>query len=317
MITMARSRKKHMAYRKVCAIIGQPMAEFADHLRKLVGEEADSTAHVVTYDPNTHKSYVVTVAAHVDTGRGGAGGGGSGAGNEEFLLTLAENREYVHDGGAGGGGDGGATKTGAAKPTGAAKGRRTLFKGRVQLPPPSAGRQPAASPRGTAGNRQGQKQKRRAAGRPSIPRTIPGLSSIAGVCMLCAVASAGGLAFYGSYMSQTADHGTIEVIRAEVIDVDETHGGRFIDLELFASHTSCVQMYDRNILTVLHEEGDDGCRDTWRDPPPEATSYDTSTGVHVVVDDLRTGADDREWLMLEIQTDAASIVHPVRVSGSR
>ena len=312
MIVMARSRKKYTAYRKVCAIIGQPAAEFADHLRKLVGEEADSTAQVVTYNPNTRESYVVTVAAHAETGWGGAGGGGGGAGNEEFLLTLAENREYVPDGGTGTGGTGGgggAAKTGAAKPTGA-KGRRTLFKGRVQLPPTSAGRQPAASSRGTAGNnksdRQGQKQKRRAAG----------LSSIAGVCMLCAVASAGGLAFYGSYMSQTADHGTIEVIRAEVLDVEETHGGRFIDLELFASHTSCVQMYDRNILTVLHEEGD-GCRDTWRDPPPEATSYDTSTGVHVVVDDLRTGADDREWLMLEIQTDAASIVHPVRVVGSR
>lgn len=297
---MARSRKKHAAYRKICGIIGQPVAEFTDHIRKLMGENADSTARVVTFNPKTNQSYVVTVAA-------AAGGWGDRAGgNEEYLLTLTENHGYVH----GAGGSAAAAAAAATADGGqAAKGKkRTLFKGRVQLSPTAS--RPA--PRGGGGN----------GGRPSAggprrsPRTLPGLSSIAGVCMLCAVASAGGIAFYASYMSQTADHGTINIIRAEVIDLDESMGGRLVDVELFASHTSCVMMYDRSLHTVLYEEGD-GCRDTWRDPPPEADSYTTSTGVHVSLDDYRMQADDRKWMMLEIQTDTASIVHPVKVEGVR
>lgn len=303
---MGRSRKKHTAYRKVCGIIGQPVAEFTDHIRQLMGENADTTARVITFNPKTNQSHIVTVAAAAADGGDRAGGG------EEYLLTLTENRGYVHGGAEG---SAAAAAAAAGTPDGgqAAKGKkRTLFKGRVQLSPSQS------APRGGGGGGGRGRGRRPSAGRPRRQaRTSPGLSSIAGVCMLCAVAAAGGIAFYASYMSQTADHGTINVIRAEVIDLDESHGGRLVDVELFASHTSCVMMYDSILHTVLYEEGGGCDDDTWRDPPPEADSYTTSTGVHVTLDDYRMQADDRKWMMLEIHTDTASIVHPVKVEGVR
>ena len=311
MIPMARSRKKHTAYRKVCEIIGQPAAVFADHIRQLMGENGDNGARIVTYNKSKNISHVVTVAAT-------ATGAGDRRHDEEFVLTLAENRGYVHGAGGGEGASGGQ----AAKPQeGAAKGRRTIFKGRVQLSPSP---QPS-SPRGGRGGggggvapstRRGGGGGRAPAARRQ-PRTIPGLSSIAGVCMLCAVAAAGGVAFHASYMSQSADHGTINVIRAEVLDLDETVNGRLLDLELFASQTSCVYIRgDRMPHVTLHEDGD-ACNERFgRNPPPEATSYTTSTGVHVTLEDFQMGADDREWLMIEIYTDTASIIHPVRVKGA-
>lgn len=305
MISMARSRKKHMAYRRVCGIIGQPVAEFADHIRQLMGENAGSTARVVTFNPKTNQSYVVTVAAAA-SGWGDRGGGR----DEEFVLTLAENRGYVHAAASDSAGSGAGAR--AAKPQEAPKGKRTLFKGRVQLSPSPS--QPAPR-RGGAGTPDGDEGRRES--RPRRSRTIPGLSSIAGVCMLCAVAAAGGIAFYSSYMSQAADQGTIDVIRAEVLDLDETQRGRLLDMELFASQTSCVYLRGDGIPHItLHEDGD-ACNERFgRNPPPEAVSYTTATGVHVTLDDFQMGADDREWLMIEVYTDSASIIHPVRVKGA-
>ena len=298
---MARSRKKHMAYRRVCGIIGQPVAEFADHIRQLMGENAGSAARVVTFNPKTNQSYVVTVAAAA------AGWGDRGGRDEEYVLTLAENRGYVHAGSSGEAASGAGGQ--AAKPP-AAKGKRTLFKGRVQLSPSSQPAPRRGGGAGTQGNgRHGPKPRR--------SQTVPGLSSIAGVCMLCAVAAAGGIAFYSSYMSQAADQGTIEVIRAEALDLDESQQGRLLDLELFASQTSCVYIrWDGMPYVTLHEDGDACNERIGRNPPPEAASYTTSTGVHVTLDDYQMNADDREWLMIEIYTDSASVIHPVRVKGA-
>lgn len=298
-----------MAYRRVCEIIGQPVAEFADHIRQLMGENAGSTARVVTFNPNTNESHVVTVVAA--TARWGDRAGR----DEEFVLTLAENHGYVH--GAGGSPAAAAEGTQPAKPQGASKGRRTLFKGRVQLSPSAA----RPSPRGGGGTsaRQGRR-------RPSPPRrqagARPGLSSIAGVCMLCAVAAAGGIAFYTSYMSHAAEQGTINVIRAEIIEIGDTGLGRLLDLELYASHTNCVAVdgigHDRPM--AVHEDGD-GCDElTGRrnlDQSPSAVSYGTDTGVHVILEDYQIPSTGSEWTMIEIRTDTASIIHPVRVTGDR
>ena len=139
--------------------------------------------------------------------------------------------------------------------------------------------------------------------------------------MLCAVAAAGGIAFYASYMSQTADHGTIEVIRAEIIDIDETSGGRFLDLELFATHTSCARLLSDALGIggggmVLYEEGDGCDRHTGAGQHPGVEAYATSTGVHVILSDHQRHGDDKEWAALEIVTDTASIVHMVRIAGA-
>ena len=307
-----------MAYRRVCAIIGQPVAEFADHIRQLMGENAGSTARVVTFNPNTNESHVVTVVAATSAWGDRAGR------DEEFVLTLAENRGYVH----GGGGASGAAAEGtqAAKPQGASKGRRTLFKGRVQLSPsPSSARQSSRGGGGGGGRGRGapaRQGKRQARGQRRPARTVPGLSSIAGVCMLCAVAAAGGISFYASYMSQTAEQGTIEVLRAEIIEIGDTGLGRLLDLELYASHTNCVAVDGIGLTNVIaiHEYGD-GCNELtgrWNiDPPANAVSYATDTGVHVILEGHQIPSTDNEWTMIEIDTDTASIIHPVRVTGAR
>ena len=323
---MARSTKKYAAYRKVCEIIGQPVADFADHLRKIVGEKAESTAHVVTYDPSTDKSYVVTVAA----------AGCDRPGDEEFILTLAE-------GGSGGTasarssqGDGvAAASATAAAAAATATTKRTLFKGRVQLPPPplhsraqaivgrnAGGMGAGGRSDGRGGNRLEYGERTAARRQPPVSNhrqsgTSPGLSSIAGVCMLCAVAAAGGIAFYTSYMSQTAEQGTIEVIRADIVQIGETGKGRILDLEMYASHTSCVTMFGSGLdYRSIYEEGPGCDKLTRKGPLPEATSYGTDTGVHITVDDLQILTTDTEWVMLEISTDTASIIHPVRVTGA-
>lgn len=312
---MARNPKKYAAYRKVCRVIGQPVDEFTDRIRAIIGEQAMTSAQVEAFNPKTNRSYTVTVAA------AGCDRGDDG----EFLLALSETRAAAPADGdpnaasaaaAGGGGKGG------AKPSdkGRAPVRKILFKGRVQLPAPrSAPDTAAASAKGGRGGRDGGTSGNGGGGRRR--RDAPGLSSIAGVCMLCAVAAAGGIAFYSSYMSQTADHGTITIIRAEIFDLGETRHGRFLDLELFASHTSCV------IVTVegkkspfpVYEEGDSGCNDrTGLDPPPEAEAYETSTGVHVTMNDYRNlEGDDRELIIIKVETDTASIIQPVRVLGVR
>ena len=308
---MARNSKKHTAYRKVCRLIGQPVDEFTERIRALIGEQALASAQVEAFNPKTNRSYTVTVAA------AGCDRGADG----ELLLQLSESR--LDNGGGGKGASAPAPEggKGAAPSQGTARGtpvRKVLFKGRVQLPLPQSAPGGAASTKGAGGasgggGGGGTGNGGHSAGRRS--RGAPGLSSIAGVCMLCAVAAAGGLTFYASYMSQTADHGTINVIRAEVLDIDDSNGGRLIDLEIFASHTSCARAYDGNAQWLLYEEGD-ACN-TWRSVPPEVVSYETSTGVHIVMDDYQRPADDREWLMIEIHTDTASIIHPVRVQGVR
>ena len=274
----------------------------------------------------TDKSYVVTVAA----------AGCDRACDEEFILTLAE--------GAARGGAGGTGTSAAASST---AGKRTLFKGRVQLSPHSKARPDVGSARlrdamgdsggRGAGHRRGNGGMAGAAGAAAGggggggsgggPRrssaTTPGLSSIAGVCMLCAVAAAGGLAFYMSYMSQVSEQGTIDVIRAEIVQIGEAGFGRIFDLELYASHTSCVWIDNIGIggsgakKIVLHEDGD-GCNAHARsDPVPEAVSYGTSTGVHIILDDYQLRSNGNEWVMVEIYTATASIIHPVRVTGAR
>ena len=287
---MARNPKKYTAYRKVCRVIGQPVDEFTERIRAIIGEQAMASAQVEAFNPKTNRSYTVTVAA------AGCDRGADG----EFLLALTESRVENSDGNSGSGGsapDGGKGGRAPSSGGGQAPVRKVLFKGRVQLPPP----------RSAPGAGEG--------GRPPRRRGTPGLSSIAGTCMLCAVAAAGGLAFYSSFMSNATDQGTIEIIRAEVIDIDESNGGRLIDLELYTSHTSCVRAYDDRAQWLLYEEGD-ACN-TWRTPPPEVVSYETATGVHIIMDDLQRPADDREWMMLEIHTDTASIIHPVRIMGLR
>lgn len=308
---MPHSPKKHAAYRKVCDAIGVPMAEFADHLRQVLGEKATSCARVVLYNPARDVSYVVTVAAAACDRRG----------DEEFVLAVSESGGRAAPPGEAG-----------APPTPSPAGKKMLFKGRVQLTPsPTArrlhpsgasARAPSGGRIGAGGSAIGAGGRRGRSGRPEprAPRTA-GLSSIAGVCMLCAVAAAGGIAFYASYMSQVADHGTIEVIRAEIIDIEETAGGRLLDLELFASHTSCVRLFSDALGMwrglVLYEEGDGCDRHIGAGQQhPGVETYATSTGVHIVLSDFPREADDREWAALEIVTDTASIVHMARIAGA-
>ena len=311
---MAGSPKKYKAYSKVCDIIGQPAAEFADRIRQAVGERAETAARLVMYDPEKDRSYTVIVAA----------AGCDRAVDEEFLITLTE--------GAAAAGRPRAERQRDAAGSGPSASKRTLFKGRVQLSPNSQARaarggrgEPARRPRrqsgGQAGRQPSSSSSSPAPGRPKSG--LPGLSSIAGVCMLCAVAAAGGIAFYASYMSQTADHGTIEVIRAEIIDIDESRGGRFLDLELFATHTSCARLFSdvlgitRGGGLVLYEEGDGCDRHTGAGQYPGVEAYATSTGVHIVLSDFQRAGDDKEWATLEIVTDTASIAHTVRIAGAR
>ena len=309
--------QKHRNYQKVCSVIGQPALEFADRIRQVVGFNAGADAHLVAYNKHTNMSYQISVTAAV---AGGSGCGGEGDGGE-YLMTLAEEH-------------------GGSAADGSPANGKLIFKGRVQMPPAAAAargqgrRRPGedasedtdgggAGGAGGAGSRGDRRQRRSS-------RKETGLSNIAGVCMLCAVASIGGAAFYGSYMSQVSDAGTIIVHSAEIHDLKEGVGGTFLSLDILATHTSCVLLKSKfteglsrhtaDGAYVLYNEGDacDGRARHLIAPSGVQVAY-TSTGVRLTLTQMAVGAGlpDREWFALEILADDASIIHLVRVTDMR
>ena len=297
--------QKHRNYQKVCSVIGQPALEFADRIRQVVGFNAGADAHLVAYNKHTNMSYQISVTAAVAGGSGG-----------EYLMTLAEEH-------------------GGSAADGAPANGKLIFKGRVQMPPAAAARgsgrrRPGEDAAGGGNSGSGSESSRGRRQRRSSRRREAGLSNIAGVCMLCAVASIGGATFYGSYMSQVSDAGTIIVHSAEIYDMKEGVGGTFLSMDILATHTSCVLLQSKFTESlsrhsadgayVLYNEGDacDG-RATHLIAPSGVQAAHTSTGVRLTLSPMAVGAGlpDREWFTLEILADDASIIHPVRVTDMR